>query len=103
MRVMMDKYYGREPMTELNKVLFTFASYNAGPGRIARIRKEAAERGLDSNVWFHNVEYVAADKIGAETVTYVSNIYKYYIAYKLIMEARAAREEAAEKIKSQRK
>jgi hypothetical protein len=36
-------------------------------------------------------------------VTYVSNIYKYYIAYRLIMEARAAREEAVEKIKSQSK
>jgi hypothetical protein len=52
---------------------------------------EAAKRGLDPNVWFHNVEYVAAEKIGAETVTYVANIYKYYIAYTLIMEARADR------------
>jgi len=86
-----------------NKVLFTFASYNAGPGRIAQLRKEAVKRGLDPNVWFHNVEYVAADKIGAETVTYVNNIYKYYIAYKLITESREAREKAAEEIKSGRK
>jgi membrane-bound lytic murein transglycosylase MltF len=63
--------------------------------------REAAKRGPDPNVWFHNVEYVAAEKIGAETVTYVSNIYKYYIAYDVIMEARAAREAAAEKLKSQ--
>ena len=94
MRVMIDKYYANEPMSELDKVLFTFASYNAGPGRIAQLRREAVTRGLDSNVWFHNVEYVAADRIGAETVTYVSNIYKYYIAYELIMEAQAAREKA---------
>ena len=83
--------------------MFAFASYNAGPGRISQLRKEAAKRGLDPNVWFHNVEYVAAEKIGAETVTYVSNIYKYYIAYQLITEARAAREEAAEKLKGQSK
>ena len=101
MRYMIEQYYGKEPMTKLDKALFSFASYNAGPGRIAQLRKEAAKRGLDPNVWFHNVEYVAAEKIGAETVTYVSNIYKYYIAYQLIMEARAAREEAAEKLKSQ--
>jgi membrane-bound lytic murein transglycosylase MltF len=67
------------------------------------MRREAAKRGLDPNVWFHNVEYVAAEKIGAETVTYVSNIYKYYIAYRLIMEARVEREKAAEKMKGQSK
>jgi hypothetical protein len=51
-----------------------FASYNAGAGRISQLRREAAKRGLDPNVWFQNVEYVAAEKIGAETVTYVANI-----------------------------
>jgi membrane-bound lytic murein transglycosylase MltF len=103
MRWMIDQYYGKEPMTKLDKALFAFASYNAGAGRISQMRKEAAKRGLDPNIWFHNVEYVAAEKIGAETVTYVSNIYKYYIAYKLIMEAKAEREKAAEKIKGQSK
>jgi membrane-bound lytic murein transglycosylase MltF len=103
MRYMIDRYYGNEPMTKLDKALFAFAAYNAGAGRISQLRKEAARRGLDPNVWFHNVEYVASEKIGAETVTYVSNIYKYYIAYHLIMEAKAAREEAAEKLKGQSK
>jgi membrane-bound lytic murein transglycosylase MltF len=103
MRFMIDKYYGKEPMTKLDKALFAFASYNAGPAGVAQLRKEAAKRGLDPNVWFHNVEYVAAEKIGAEPVTYVSNIYKYYIAYKLIIEAKAEREKAAEKIKGQSK
>jgi len=103
MRYMIDQYYEKEPMTKLDKALFAFASYNAGPAGVAKLRKEAAQRGLDPNVWFHNVEYVAAEKIGAETVTYVSNIYKYYIAYKLIMEAKAEREKAAEKLKSQSK
>jgi membrane-bound lytic murein transglycosylase MltF len=99
MRWMIDQYYGNEPMTKLDKALFAFASYNAGAGRISQLRKEAAKRGLDPNVWFHNVEYVAAEKIGAETVTYVSNIYKYYIAYHLMAEAKADRAQALEKMK----
>jgi membrane-bound lytic murein transglycosylase MltF len=103
MRWMIDQYYGKEPMTKLDKALFAFASYNAGAGRISQLRKEAAKRGLDPNVWFHNVEYVAAEKIGAETVTYVANIYKYYIAYNLLIESRTEREKAAETIKSQSK
>jgi membrane-bound lytic murein transglycosylase MltF len=73
-------------MDALNKGLFAFASYNAGPGRLRQLRAEAKRRGLDPNVWFNNVERVAAEKIGRETVQYVSNIYKYYIAYKLTME-----------------
>ena len=99
MRWMIDHYYSKEPMTKLDKALFAFASYNAGGGRISQLRKEAAKRGLDPNVWFHNVEYVAAERIGQETVTYVTNIYKYYIAYRLILESRAARKEAVENIK----
>ncbi|MBK9326209.1 MAG: transporter substrate-binding domain-containing protein [Hydrogenophilales bacterium] len=103
MRWMIDQYYGKEPMTRLDKALFAFASYNAGAGRISQLRREAAQRGLDPNVWFHNVEYVAAEKIGHETVTYVSNIYKYYIAYRLILESRQARQESIEKIKGEKK
>jgi len=99
MRWMIDHYYGDEPMTQLDKALFAFASYNAGAGRIAQLRKTTAKRGLDPNVWFDNVEYLAAEKIGAETVTYVSNIYKYYIAYRLILDAREQKEEAIEKMK----
>jgi membrane-bound lytic murein transglycosylase MltF len=87
MRFMIDRYYENEPMTKLDKALFTFASYNAGPGRVAQLRKEAAKRGYNPNVWFHNVEYIAEEKIGHETVTYVSNIFKYYVAYRLIGDA----------------
>ncbi|MCB1804228.1 MAG: lytic transglycosylase F [Candidatus Competibacteraceae bacterium] len=102
MRWMIDQYYGKEPMSKLDKALFAFASYNAGAGRISKLRKEAAKRGLDPNVWFHNVEYVAAEKIGAESVNYVSNIYKYYIAYQLILEAMAERNQALEQLKGSR-
>jgi membrane-bound lytic murein transglycosylase MltF len=101
MRWMIDQYYGKEPMTPLDKALFAFASYNAGAGRISQLRREAGKRGLDPNVWFRNVEYVAAEKIGAETVTYVANIYKYYIAYRLIVEGLAQKQEAVEQLKSQ--
>jgi membrane-bound lytic murein transglycosylase MltF len=86
MRFMIDRYYKDEPMDNLNKGLFTFASYNAGPARVRQLRAEAAKRGLNPNVWFNNVEVIASEKIGAETVTYVSNIYKYYIAYRLVIE-----------------
>jgi membrane-bound lytic murein transglycosylase MltF len=103
MRWMIDNYYGKEPMTDLDKALFAFASYNAGAGRISQLRREAAKRGLNPNVWFHNVEYVAAEKIGSETVTYVSNIYKYYIAYHLIIEAQQKRKAVTEKIKGETK
>ena len=98
MRFMIDQYYANEPMTRLNKGLFAFAAYNTGPGRVAQLRKEAAKRGLDPNKWFNNVELVAADKIGPETVTYVSNIYKYYTAYKLIVEQDEERKKAREQL-----
>jgi len=97
-RFMIDQYFADEPMTELNRTLFAFAAYNAGPSRVQRLRAEAARRGLDPNVWLNNVEVVAAEKIGAETVTYVSNIYKYYVAYTLTLQQIEARRKAAEQL-----
>ncbi len=64
----------------------SFAAYNAGPNRIAHLRKRAATEGLDPNQWFGNVELVVAKEVGQETTQYVSNIYKYYVAYKLTLE-----------------
>jgi membrane-bound lytic murein transglycosylase MltF len=89
-----DRYFNDPKIDQLNKTLFVFASYNAGPNRIARLRKEAPDMGLDPNVWFNNVELVAAKDIGQETVTYVSNIYKYYIAYKLAAQQSEMRQKA---------
>ena len=100
MRWMIDHYYKDEPMTEFDKALFAFASYNAGPARIRGLRKEATARGLNPNVWFSNVELVAADKIGAETVTYVSNIFKYAVAYKLVVAQEEKRRTAREAVQS---
>ena len=99
LRAMMNEYYAKEPMDRLNKGLFTFAAYNAGPGRVRGLRRTAAERGLNPNVWFNNVELIAAEKIGRETVTYVSNIYKYYLAYQMIEEERAEREKTKQELK----
>jgi len=99
-RGLIDTYYANEPMTPLNKGLFAFASYNAGPGRIRQMRKKAEARGLDPNIWFNNVEVVTSEVVGRETVSYVSNIYKYYLAYKMLVEqseARAAAKKAAQR------
>ena len=94
MRFMMDRSYKDEPMDNVNKALFTFASYNAGPARIRQMRNLAQTRGLNPNLWFNNVERVVAEKIGRETVTYVSNIYKYYIAYTLVIQEMDDREKS---------
>jgi membrane-bound lytic murein transglycosylase MltF len=102
MRFMMDTYFKDEPMDDVNKALMTFAAYNAGPGRLRQLRRETAERGLDPNVWFNNVERVTSERIGRETVTYVSNIFKYYITYRLLNEQQARRNAAAASIRSLR-
>lgn len=89
-----DEFFANQPMDARNRTLFSFAAYNAGPGRVQKLQKEAEKRGLDPYVWFNNVEIIAGQRIGEETVTYVSNIYKYYIAYKLLEEQRAEKEKA---------
>ena len=97
LRFMMDRYFDDPKIDRLNRGLLAFASYNAGPAKVSKLRKEAAELGLDPNIWFRNVEVVAAKRIGRETVQYVSNIFKYYIAYRLIVD----KEELKEKIEKQ--
>ena len=99
MRFMMDQYFKDEPMDHLNKALMTFASYNAGPGRLRQLRRETEKRGLNPNVWFGNVERVASERIGRETVTYVSNIYKYYVAYRLLTDQQERRDAAKAEVR----
>ena len=86
MRNIADTYFNDPGIDPLNKTLFTFASYNAGPNRIERLRNKAKDDGLDPNKWFGNVELEVAKNVGQETVTYVGNIYKYYVAYKLTVD-----------------
>jgi membrane-bound lytic murein transglycosylase MltF len=93
---LMSVYFADAAFTDAERPLFAFASYNAGPNRIARLRKLAGERNLDPNRWFNNVEIIVAEKIGMETTTYVRNIFKYYIAYKLTQDADTKRRAAVE-------
>ena len=86
MRVLADTYFPDLAADPREQMLFSLAGYNAGPTRIARLRKEAAASGLDPNLWFRNVEIVTARRVGSEPVRYVSNIYKYYVAYKVVAE-----------------
>jgi len=100
LRFLGDRYFDDPEIDKLNQALFSFAAYNAGPARVAKLRKEAAESGLDPNAWFGNVEVISAKRIGRETTQYVSNIYKYYIAYTLIVHKQKKREEAKKKIQN---
>ncbi|MEJ5061414.1 MULTISPECIES: lytic transglycosylase F [unclassified Pseudomonas] len=84
MRLLADKYLNDPQLTQVNKTLMTFAAYNAGPGNLRKFRALAEKSGLDKNIWFGNVEQAAAQVVGRETVDYVGNIYKYYVAYKLV-------------------
>lgn len=87
-----DNFFDDDSVDTRNKALFAFASYNAGPSRIRRLRGQARERGLDPNLWFRNVEILAAEAIGRETVQYVSNIYKYYAAFRFLSERGTAKQ-----------
>jgi membrane-bound lytic murein transglycosylase MltF len=95
---LMTQYFADAKLSEGNRPLFAFASYNCGPGNVAKARKEAERRNLDPEKWFNNVEIVVAQKIGTETTTYVRNIYKYYVAYRLTLDAQAEAEKARQQI-----
>jgi len=94
LRNITNTYFDDPKLDPVDRTLFVFASYNAGPSRIAGLRRKAKERGLNPNVWFESVELVAAQEIGQETITYVGNIYKYYVAYKLALEQQKIRQKA---------
>ena len=94
LRFLRDRYFDGPEIAPLDRVLFSLAAYNAGPRAIARARKRATEMGFDANRWFGHVEVAAARTISREPVTYVRNIYKYYIAYKTATTLRAARAKA---------
>ena len=91
-----DDYFEDDPMDPLNKTLMTLAAYNAGPARLKQCRQLTADMGLNPNVWFQNVEYAVAKKVGSETVEYVSNIYKYYLGWKFMSEHEAERAKAVQ-------
>jgi len=95
---LMSKNFPDAKFDDVNRTLFAFASYNCGPGNVSKMRKVAVKSGLDPDQWFNNVEIVTAQKIGIETTTYVRNIYKYYVAYKLMQESQEAGKKAREQV-----
>jgi membrane-bound lytic murein transglycosylase MltF len=82
--MMRDKYFNSPEIDPVNQMYFSFAAYNAGPGNVIKMRKLAKKQGFDPDVWFDNVELMMLQHIGREPVQYVSNISKYYLAYKLL-------------------
>lgn len=101
MDILMSRYFQDSKFTDENRALFALASYNAGPGNISKMRKIATAQGLNPNVWFDNVEIVTASKIGIETTTYVRNIFKYYVSYRLIREKQERLQQQKEQFKNQ--
>ncbi|HKU71754.1 MAG TPA: transglycosylase SLT domain-containing protein, partial [Burkholderiales bacterium] len=95
----MNRYFRDARFSELDRALFAFASYNAGPARIAGMRTEARKRGLDADRWFDNVELVVGERLGLQTTTYVRNIFKYYTAYRLLEEAQLESSRALETVR----
>ncbi len=99
LRYIVDNFFDDPAIDEVNRTLFAFASYNAGPNRIQRLRSEAAGMGFDPNIWFGNVEVVVAKDVGREPVQYVSNIYKYYTVYSMLQDQREIKEELKDQMR----
>lgn len=93
MRFLADRYFDNDRIDDLNQWLLALAAYNAGPAKINRYRREAEANGYDPDRWFDNVEIIAARRIGRETVSYVSNVFKYFVGYQLTEEKLALRNE----------
>ena len=98
LRFLRDRYFDSGPMDGFNKALFSIAAYNAGPAKINQLREEARRSDLDPNVWFGNVEVAASKSIGRETVQYVSNIFKYYTAFRLLADKSDEKAKAKEEL-----
>ncbi len=91
LRTVIDRDFADPGISETDRMLLGFAAYNAGPARVQALRRKAAAQGLDPNVWFGHVETAAAQALGQETVQYVANISKYYLAYRMVENRRRER------------
>jgi len=93
-----ERYFDDPEIDQLNQTLLALAAYNAGPARMINLRAKAEAQGYNPNLWFDNVELIAAKEIGRETVQYVANIFKYYLSYRMVamqaLKHQAAREAA---------
>jgi membrane-bound lytic murein transglycosylase MltF len=90
-RFVADTYFDDPEISDLDQILFVLASYNAGPNRVARVRKKAE----DPNTWFGQVEWQVAKAAGAEPIKYVKNIYIYYVVFSRLYEYDKLRKAAA--------
>ena len=86
-----DRYFSDPGIEREDQMAFSWAAYNAGPAKVRKMRALAKKLGLNPNVWFSNVEVAAGRIVGRETVDYVANIYKYYIAYSLLVDIQEKR------------
>ena len=93
-----NRYFSHDEISPVNQRLFSWAAYNAGPANITRARNAARDAGLDPNVWFGNVENMAAMKISREPVRYVASIDKYYTAYRLVEQQGRRKADALESV-----
>jgi membrane-bound lytic murein transglycosylase MltF len=89
-------YYTNDKISPLDRVLFSFAAYNAGPGNMRKARSRAKKLGFDPNRWFANVEIGMYRAVSGEPASYVRNIYKYYVTYQGLEKSRQARAKALE-------
>ncbi|WP_375320351.1 transglycosylase SLT domain-containing protein [Aliivibrio logei] len=80
------RYFDKPEISPDDQLYFSLAAYNAGPAQIRRIRTKARQQGYNPNVWFNNVELMALKYISQEPVHYVSNISRYYVIYKQIVQ-----------------
>ena len=99
LRHLSDDYFNDPAIDATNRAFFALAGYNAGPNAINRMRRIAANQGLDPNRWFGQVEVVTGQKIGIEPVRYVRNIVKYYVAYRQMLDRQQAKAKALEQMK----
>ncbi|RLA43224.1 MAG: lytic transglycosylase F [Gammaproteobacteria bacterium] len=92
-----NRYFDDPEITSRDQTLLALAAYNIGPNRMINLRDKAEKQGYDPNIWFDNVELMAAKDVGREPVQYVANIYKYYLAYLMSAEQMLQRHAAREK------
>ncbi len=74
-------YYSDQTLEPLDRMLFSFAAYNAGPGNMRKARRYTKQLDFDANRWFNNVEIGMFRAVSGEPASYVRNIYKYYVTY----------------------
>ena len=95
-----DVYFPAREFSPEERIHFILAAYNAGPSKISRCRRLAGRLGYDTGKWFGHTELAARRLIGNETVRYVSNVIKYFMAYSLGHTMECLKQQQVEILKS---